>query len=89
MQQPLPRDMWAGVVWFLRKSLIMVRFKKKRFSAGANRDQMLACQEMGLDLYKFVAIGLSSMKEIAAEIGLASPIDDRRPPLRRAFRCAQ
>ncbi|MCX6083706.1 MAG: HDIG domain-containing protein [Caldiserica bacterium] len=49
---------------------VMVRFKEKRFAAGANRDQMLACQEMGLDLYKFVAIGLSSMKEIAAEIGL-------------------
>ena len=48
----------------------MVCFKKKRFAAGANRDQMLACQEMGLDLYKFVAIGLSSMKEIAPEIGL-------------------
>jgi len=48
----------------------MVRFKKKRLAAGANRDQILACQEMGLDLYKFVAIGLSSMKEIAAEIGL-------------------
>ena len=49
---------------------VIVRFKEKRFAAGANRDQILACQEMGLDLYKFVAIGLSSMKEIAAEIGL-------------------
>ncbi|MBA4365119.1 MAG: HD domain-containing protein [Caldisericia bacterium] len=49
---------------------VMVRFKEKRFAAGANRDQMLACQDMGLDLYKFVAIGLSSMKGIAAEIGL-------------------
>jgi len=48
----------------------MVRFKKKRLADGANRDRMLACQEMGTDLYKFVAIGLSSMKEIAAEIDL-------------------
>ena len=49
---------------------VMLRFKEKRFAAGANRDQMLACQEMGIDLYEFVAIGLRSMKEIAAEIGL-------------------
>jgi predicted hydrolase (HD superfamily) len=48
----------------------MVRFKEKRFAAGANRDQILSCQEMGLDVYDFVRIGLSSMKEIAAEIGL-------------------
>jgi len=48
----------------------MVCFKKKRFAAGANRDQMLACHEMGLNLYKFVVIGLSSMKAIAAEIDL-------------------
>jgi predicted hydrolase (HD superfamily) len=54
----------------LDTDFIMVRFKEKRFAAGANRDQMLACQEMGLDLYKFVTIGLSSMKEIATEIGL-------------------
>jgi len=49
---------------------VMLRFKEKRFAAGANRDQILACQEMGLDLYDFVGIGLTSMKEISAEIGL-------------------
>ena len=31
---------------------VMVRFKEKRFAAGANRDQILACQEMGLDLVR-------------------------------------
>ncbi len=49
---------------------VMVRFKEKRFAAGANRDQILACREMGLDVYDFVGIGLTSMKEISAEIGL-------------------
>lgn len=49
---------------------VMVRFKEKRFAAGANRDQILACQELGLDLYGFVNIGLGAMKEIAGEIGL-------------------
>jgi putative nucleotidyltransferase with HDIG domain len=49
---------------------VMERFKEKRFAAGANRDQILACQEMNLDLYHFVQIGLASMKQIATEIGL-------------------
>ncbi|HWQ22102.1 MAG TPA: HD domain-containing protein [Clostridia bacterium] len=49
---------------------VMARFKEKRFAAGANRDQILACQEMGLDLYRFVVIGLTSMKAVAGEIGL-------------------
>lgn len=49
---------------------VMQRFKEKRFAAGANRDQILACQEMGLDVYGFVRIALRSMKEIAAQIGL-------------------
>jgi len=49
---------------------VMVRFKEKRFAAGANRDQILACQELGLDLYGFVNIGLGAMEEIAGEIGL-------------------
>ena len=49
---------------------VMLRFKEKRFAAGANRDQMLACQEMGIDLYEFVTIGLRSMKGISTEIGL-------------------
>lgn len=49
---------------------VMLRFKEKRFAAGANRDQILACQEMGLDLYNFVRIGLGSMKEISGAIGL-------------------
>jgi len=46
------------------------RFKEKRFAAGANRDQILACRDMGLDVYDFLRIGLRSMKEIAAQIGL-------------------
>ena len=49
---------------------VMQRFREKRFAAGANRDQILACEVMGLDVYDFVRIGLKSMKEIAAEIGL-------------------
>jgi hypothetical protein len=49
---------------------VMMRFKEKRFAAGARRDQILACQDLGLDLYAFVSIGLRSMKEVAEQIGL-------------------
>ena len=49
---------------------VLARFREKRFAAGANRDQILSCQEMGIDVYKFISIGLTAMKEIAEEIGL-------------------
>ena len=49
---------------------VMMRFKEKRFAAGAHRDQILACQELGLDLYAFAGIGLHSMKAVAEQIGL-------------------
>jgi predicted hydrolase (HD superfamily) len=49
---------------------VMMRFKEKRFAAGARRDQILACQELGLDLYAFVSIGLGSMKDVAEQISL-------------------
>ncbi|MDO9100535.1 MAG: HD domain-containing protein [Caldisericota bacterium] len=49
---------------------VMLRFKEKRFAAGANRDQILSCQELGIDLYRFVSLCLTAMKGIAADIGL-------------------
>ena len=46
------------------------RIKEKRFAAGANRDQMNACVDMGLSLEEFMTISLNAMKEIAGELGL-------------------
>ena len=46
------------------------RMKEKRFAAGANREQMNACAEMGLGLEEFMNISLAAMKEIATELGL-------------------
>ncbi len=51
------------------KSLIK-RFGEKRFAAGANREQIAMCREMGLELEEFIALGLDAMKGIAEEIGL-------------------
>lgn len=49
---------------------LMKRFGEKRFAAGANREQIANCRELGLDLEEFIALGLEAMKGIAEEIGL-------------------
>jgi putative nucleotidyltransferase with HDIG domain len=48
----------------------MKRMKEKRFAAGANREQINSCAEMGLSLEEFFEISLNAMKEIADELGL-------------------
>lgn len=49
---------------------IMKRFGEKRFAAGANREQIARCSELGLELTDFVQLGLEAMTGIAADIGL-------------------
>ncbi len=46
------------------------RFKEARFAAGANREQMASCIDLGLELDQFLTIALDSMKPIASELGL-------------------
>ncbi len=46
------------------------RFKEKSFAAGANREQISLCQEVGLNLDEFIEIGLKAMQEIAPDLGL-------------------
>lgn len=46
------------------------RFKEKRFAAGANREQIASCRELGLELEEFLSLGLEAMKGIASELGL-------------------
>ena len=46
------------------------RFKEKRFAAGANRDNIATCQEMGIELEEFLALGLKATKGIAPDLGL-------------------
>ncbi len=46
------------------------RFKEKSFAAGANREQISQCTELGLELDEFLALGLEAMKEIADDLGL-------------------
>ena len=50
---------------------VMKKFPQKSFAAGANRDQILACEkELNIPLEEFVGIALKAMQEIAGELGL-------------------
>ena len=49
---------------------VMRRFNEKRFAAGANRDQIRSCGELGIELEAFVSLALESMQEIDSELGL-------------------
>jgi putative nucleotidyltransferase with HDIG domain len=49
---------------------VMKRFGEKRFAAGASREQMALCTELGLELGEFISLGLEAMQGIASELGL-------------------
>jgi len=49
---------------------VMKRFKEKSFAAGANREQISQCSELGLELDEFIELGLKAMQGIAADLGL-------------------
>ena len=49
---------------------LIKRFGEKRFAAGASREQIALCKEIGIGLDEFIGIGLESIKGIAKELGL-------------------
>jgi putative nucleotidyltransferase with HDIG domain len=53
----------------LEASSVRKRFKEKSFAAGANREHIARCSELGMELDEFIAIGLEAMKGIAAQLG--------------------
>ena len=52
------------------KNFVLKRFGEKRFAAGADRNQIKSCEELGLSLEEFIEICLSAMKEISDQLGL-------------------
>ena len=46
------------------------RIKEKRFAAGASRERIRACADLGLSLEEFMELALEAMKEIHADLGL-------------------
>jgi putative nucleotidyltransferase with HDIG domain len=49
---------------------LLKRWKEKAFARGANREQMAACEELGLSREEFLALALASMQARSAEVGL-------------------
>jgi len=46
------------------------RFKEPSFAKGVRREDIMTCDQLGLDLEEFLGIGLEAMKEVADELGL-------------------
>jgi putative nucleotidyltransferase with HDIG domain len=49
---------------------VVRRFREKRFAAGANREQIAMCKNLGLELEQFIDICLQAMQGISGELGL-------------------
>jgi putative nucleotidyltransferase with HDIG domain len=49
---------------------VLRRFKEKRFAAGANREQIMTCEGLGLSLEEFTGMCLEAMRGVADELGL-------------------
>jgi putative nucleotidyltransferase with HDIG domain len=54
----------------LEASSVRKRFKEKSFAAGASRENIAKCSEIGLELDEFIALGVAAMKTIAPQLGL-------------------
>jgi len=54
----------------LEAQSVKKRFKEKSFAAGASREQILKCTDIGLELDEFIAIGVEAMRGIAPQLGL-------------------
>ena len=54
----------------LEAKSVRKRFKEKSFAAGANREQIATCSEIGLTLDEFIELGVAAMKGIATDLGL-------------------
>ena len=54
----------------LEAKSVKKRFKEKSFAAGANRQHISQCSEIGLELGEFIELGVAAMQSIAADLGL-------------------
>ncbi|MHB9150280.1 MAG: HD domain-containing protein [Thermoleophilia bacterium] len=46
------------------------RFKEPSFARGARREDILTCEDLGIPLEEFLALGLDAMKAVADDLGL-------------------
>lgn len=66
----------AGVLMHPEKKLaaidadfILRRFKEKRFAAGADRDAIASCTNIGLSLEEFTGLAIEGMQRISDDLG--------------------
>jgi predicted hydrolase (HD superfamily) len=55
---------------FVELKSVRKRFKEKTFAAGANREQIAKCSELGMELDDFITLGLTAMQGAAESLGL-------------------
>jgi uncharacterized protein len=55
---------------FVEAKSVRKRFKEKSFAAGANREQISKCSNIGMELDDFIALGLAEMQSVADNLGL-------------------
>ena len=54
----------------LEAKSVIKKFKQKGFAAGANRQQIAQCSEIGVEFDQFIELGLMAMQAIATDLGL-------------------
>jgi putative nucleotidyltransferase with HDIG domain len=52
------------------RDFVLRRYKEKKFAAGANREQIATCSELGLTLEDFAQMCVEAMQGISADLGL-------------------
>ena len=55
----------------MKVSSVKKKLKEKSFAPGVNRDEIHACTDIGLDLDRFIELGIEGLQLVAPEIGLA------------------
>jgi putative nucleotidyltransferase with HDIG domain len=56
----------------MKLSSLKKKFKNKKFAAGANRDQIKTCENIGIELADFLQLSMEAMAEIETKLGLGS-----------------
>jgi hypothetical protein len=49
---------------------VLKRFREPSFAKGANREEIVTCEKIGLNLEQFIEISLRGIKPLAGELGL-------------------
>jgi putative nucleotidyltransferase with HDIG domain len=53
----------------LEANSVRKRFKEKSFAAGASREQIARCSDIGIELDDFIALGVTAMQGIGPQLG--------------------